>query len=665
MATQGYDPNKAATFNQLRQQGLSEDAAAAQAGISDAPSGTYVIGDNGQLGAPIGFGAGKVAGVDFVRPTAAQTAESARFDQGLQSSSNFEQVDYAVKAKNPPSLVTPINYVTTSTENVSGGGSTETIAGPRTPTRESQTYAAEAAAKQAEINQFNKDNPSDYVRLRQGLPLLTPEENEARSAKLGTLQNQYNTISDKKSSAETPGTPTVITTPNTTTTTQTVTSGTAAVNTPVSAPAGDDPTVNQQTEIQIANSPSAANNSTSVAPAPATSYYENDGTASSDQVATFAPAPVSASGDEAIDAANEAELARLREAEGAAIFAPAPASASGDEALDAANEAELAQLREAEGRAIFGPAPVATTGDEALAATEAAEAARAANLDPNDFAAAAAAASQSQLRDQFTLQQRFNTSSQGDWRVRLRLAPGAKYLYRAEDPGILQPLVPTDGIIFPYTPTISTQYSAKYDSYNLTHSNYRGYFYQSSQVGDITVTGTFTAQDTAEAEYLLAVIHFFRSVTKMFYGKDPQRGSPPPLVELSGFGEHQFNNHPCLVASFNYTLPNNVDYIQVKPNNQGLNMSARTNKVSSSPASTIESVLRRLQTSQLPKGAQGTPADLGVVRNTVNGLGQTTYVPTKIEISIVLHPLQTRQQVSQGFSLENFAKGNLLKGGFW
>ena len=349
---------------------------------------------------------------------------------------------------------------------------------------------------------------------------------------------------------------------------------------------------------------------------------------------------------------------------------PEPVSASGDEAIDAANEAELAQLREAEGRAVFGPAPV--TGDPGYGGASTAEqdaireAQIGANQDQEDAdMGKAMAASQSQLRDQFTLQQRFNTSSQGDWRVRLRLAPGAKYLYRAEDPGILQPLVPTDGIIFPYTPTISTQYSAKYDSYNLTHSNYRGYFYQSSQVGDITVTGTFTAQDTTEAEYLLAVIHFFRSVTKMFYGKDPQRGSPPPLVELSGFGEYQFNNHPCLVASFNYTLPNNVDYIQVKPNNQGLNMSARTNKVSSSPASTIESVLRRLQTSRLTKGAQGTPVDLGAVRNTVNGLGQTTYVPTKIEISIVLHPLQTRQQVSQGFSLENFAKGNLLKGGFW
>ena len=536
MATQGYDPNKAATFNQLRQQGLSEDAALAQAGINDTDFGNYALGTNGQMGALV-VGTGTKPGVEVI-----------------------QQVDYPEKADAPVSSKTPSNYTTTSTETVSGGGSTTIIAGPRTSTTESQAFATAASAKQAEIDQFTKDNPSNFIRKRQGLPPLTPEENEARNAQLGTLQDQRSQLYNRQIGAETPGTPTVITTPNTTTTTQTVTSGTAAVNTPVSAPAGDDPTVNQQTEIQISTTASVANNNTSFAPAPATSYYENDGTASLDQVATFAPSPV---------------------------------FASGDEAIDAANEAELAQLREAEGRAIFGPAPVPTTGDEALAATEAAEAARAANLDPNDFEAAAGAAAQSQLRDQFTLQQRFNTSSQGDWRVRLRLAPGAKYLYRAQDPGILRPLVPTDGIIFPYTPTISTQYSAKYDSYNLTHSNYRGYFYQSSQVGDITVTGTFTAQDTAEAEYLLAVIHFFRSVTKMFYGKDPQRGSPPPLVELSGFGEYQFNNHPCLVASFNYTLPNNVDYIQVKPNNQGLNMSDRTPKVSSSPASTIESVLRQ------------------------------------------------------------------------
>ena len=137
-----------------------------------------------------------------------------------------------------------------------------------------------------------------------------------------------------------------------------------------------------------------------------------------------------------------------------------------------------------------------------------------------------------------------------DWRVRLQLAQGADYLYKAAQPGILQPLAVTDGIIFPYTPKIDLSYKANYNSYDLTHSNFRGYFYQNSGVGDINITANFTAQDTNQANYLLAVIHFLRSATKMFYGQDAQRGTPPPLVFLSGLGQYQFNNHPCLISEF-------------------------------------------------------------------------------------------------------------------
>jgi hypothetical protein len=77
----------------------------------------------------------------------------------------------------------------------------------------------------------------------------------------------------------------------------------------------------------------------------------------------------------------------------------------------------------------------------------------------------------------------------------------------------------------------------------------------------------FTAQNTNEANYLLAVIHFFRSVTKMFYGSsDPNRGSPPPLVFLTGLGSYQFAQHPCVVSSFTYNLPDGVDYIRAWSN---------------------------------------------------------------------------------------------------
>lgn len=257
---------------------------------------------------------------------------------------------------------------------------------------------------------------------------------------------------------------------------------------------------------------------------------------------------------------------------------------------------------------------------------------------------------------------RKNKASQTDWRVRLSLAPGSTYLYNDKNPGILFPLSAqggTDGVIFPYTPTIETAYKANYQPYDLTHSNYRGYFYQNSYVDSVNLRCTFTAQDTDEANYLLAVIHFFRSATKMFYGQDAQRGSPPPLVYLSGLGDFQFQEHPCVISQFNYTLPADVDYIRA-----GAPLSNGTNLLNNRTRTTIGSnplsfAINRLLNNALKKGAEPSPLTVG---NLPEGV---TYVPTKIEISISLLPMQSRQQVSTQFSLKAFGQGNLLKGGFW
>jgi hypothetical protein len=285
--------------------------------------------------------------------------------------------------------------------------------------------------------------------------------------------------------------------------------------------------------------------------------------------------------------------------------------------------------------------------------------------------AAAQAATINKAKQQATFAARYKSPANGDWRVRLTLAENADYLYKANPPGILKPLAQTNGVIFPYTPQIQTNYSANYEKYDLVHSNYRGYFYKNSGVGDITVTATFTAQNTQEAAYLLAVIHFFRSVTKMFYGKDDQRGSPPPLVYLLGFGDYQFKGHPCLVSNFQYNLPNDVDYIRAdNPNNYGTNMLNRVSATTSTsaiiPASVtrLASAIDNFGRALLPGALSGIPAP-GSVVSTVNNLTNSTYVPTKMEISITLLPVQTRAQVSKEFSFKGFANGQQLKGGFW
>jgi hypothetical protein len=288
-----------------------------------------------------------------------------------------------------------------------------------------------------------------------------------------------------------------------------------------------------------------------------------------------------------------------------------------------------------------------------------------------DVAAAEQAAAKQNTINQATLQSRYKQPGNSDWRVRLNLAPTSDYLYNAggnnaQAAGILAPLRATNGVVFPYTPTITTSYQANYEQYDLIHSNYRGIYYKNSRVNDVSIRAMFTAQDTSEANYLLAVIHFFRSVTKMFYGQDANRGVPPPLVFLNGFGNFQFSNHPCVVGQFNYTLPSDVDYIRATSfNNYGGNLFNRRQPIAVAPGGVQFAGAIRLANALLPKNAQPQTPTQNALTGSVTNTDLSTYVPTKIEIDLTLIPVQTRDQVSNQFSLKEFANGNLIKKGFW
>ena len=708
-----YDPAKAALFNKLRQQGLSIGDAARQAGIADqAGDGTYVItgknlpdppgGTNpnpGTIGAPV-EGTQKRLGVDYDNISAADAAENARFDRGLDSSSNFEEVDYQVAAKNSPgSKVTPINYVTTSTETVSGGGSTTVTSGPRIPNATSEALQPALNAKQAEVNAFIKDNPSNWERQRKGLPPLSEQEEDQRDRKLLELNKEKAALKNRQIDAESTTPPTTTTVPNTTTTTQTVTTGTSSTNQAVDPL--DDDKLSQENEAQLNTTTSPANAATARSGTPVSpeddpfeaERLEREQALNDEPVESLSPEDVNPEDDpfeaarveaeqeqnrqELADTATEAEPVDAEqlgndygftseETEGAdppPLGEPEPVTLSDEEILARQNAGGLSD----EEILARNPPPVALSDEEILARQNAG------GLSDEEILARqevtnnqSAAAFKARAKSQGTLQSRYKQPGNGDWRVRLSLAPYSDYLYNATGAGILAPLTATNGVIFPYTPNISTTYSANYDKYDLIHSNYRGLFYKSSSVGDLQIRGTFTAQDTREAAYMLAVIHFFRSVTKMFYGQDAERGTPPPLVYLSGYGDQQFSSHPCVVGSFNYSLPNEVDYIRTNgPNNFGPNMSNRQTPTATSPGGANFAGAIRLANALLNKGAIPQLPAANALRSAVNNTNECTYVPTKMEIDITLIPVQTRSQVSKQFSLKEFANGNLLKKGFW
>jgi hypothetical protein len=156
-----------------------------------------------------------------------------------------------------------------------------------------------------------------------------------------------------------------------------------------------------------------------------------------------------------------------------------------------------------------------------------------------------------------------NNVAANDWRVRVSVASAAKVLYNSSNPGILSPLRPTDGVIFPYVPSVTVAYAARYSSQPLTHSNYNNFFYEGSEVQTINIVADFTVQNTDEASYFLAALYFFRAATKMFYGNSGEyQGSPPPIVYLDGYGQHYLPHVPCVVQQFSHTMPADVDYIE-------------------------------------------------------------------------------------------------------
>lgn len=143
----------------------------------------------------------------------------------------------------------------------------------------------------------------------------------------------------------------------------------------------------------------------------------------------------------------------------------------------------------------------------------------------------------------------------------------------------------------------------------------------------------------------------------MFYGQDqnPKPGTPPPLCYLTGLGSFQFDEHPIAITGFTYSLPTDVDYIRAGATTTpaGVNKNPGIPKSgASSPTAT------RLSSSGLQPGAKQPP-----VYFTENaGTREPTYVPTKIQMAITAIPIVTRNDISNQFSLEEYATGKLLRG---
>ena len=184
---------------------------------------------------------------------------------------------------------------------------------------------------------------------------------------------------------------------------------------------------------------------------------------------------------------------------------------------------------------------------------------------------------------------------------------------------ILLPLKKFHGIIWPYTPTINVSHQAEYGEYDITHSNYPTQYFSKSRPPNLQVSGPLTAQSAAEGNYMIACLHFLRIVTKMHFGmNDEKRGTPPPVLKFSAYGDLMFSNIPVLVRSFAYDLGQDIDYIDIET-----------------------------------ESAEAGFSD-----------GFNTKVPTMMNLVIDLVVQQTPSKLRTTFTMNDFKSGKLVKDGF-
>ena len=268
-----------------------------------------------------------------------------------------------------------------------------------------------------------------------------------------------------------------------------------------------------------------------------------------------------------------------------------------------------------------------------------------------------------------------------DWRVRLSLP--TTQIYTGSP--VLQPLKEAGGLIFPYTPQINISSQASYDEVTLTHQNFPAISYQNSKPDQITIMAPFNVEDSVQAQYWLAAVHYLRSLTKMFTGDiGAESGNPPPIILLNGYGDFVFKNIPVVVKSFSIELPQDTNYIATTVG-QAFSSNGLAGPVAGAKpgvntflnnTSRLAGLAGALGRSDIALGLTGVALATGVIsglKNAANSNGSgvlagaasgggfqgASHVPAKSTINVTLLPIYSRESMRK-FNLADFVGGKYV-----
>ena len=221
----------------------------------------------------------------------------------------------------------------------------------------------------------------------------------------------------------------------------------------------------------------------------------------------------------------------------------------------------------------------------------------------------------------------------------------------------LAPLNKTDGLVFPFLPSITETHSVSYDASSLVHTNEQYNTYRDTKNVEISLSNCIFTCDTIEnAQYALAAIMFFRSYTKMDYGVtradrsqpySPATGRPPSPMWFSALGKFGYDNVPVILNGCSIpTADPDIDLVAV-PNPGAIDYNAAIDDAvtQSKSLSTQQEYIRRAF------------SNLDFNEDTV------TYLPMKFTIDSISLTVQHSPTYWKAFSLSEYRSGDMIRRG--
>lgn len=189
----------------------------------------------------------------------------------------------------------------------------------------------------------------------------------------------------------------------------------------------------------------------------------------------------------------------------------------------------------------------------------------------------------------------------------------------------LWPISMTNGLVFPYNPSISENVQVNYEAAEITHANESYHFYKNTSNVRISLSNCVWTCDTFDnAIYAMAVLHFLRSYSNMDFGRSGT-GRPPSPMWFSAYGNYAFNRVPVFMEKADWTFPNDIDYVGIPE-----------------PGSP-EYLSRTMLTSRTPSS------------------GSYTWLPMKFEVASISLIVQHTPNYWLNWSLKDYRDGTMLK----